>query len=96
MIEMTLPSRHNTEFYEWMGKKHLGFFQTAEPGKQTPNSGVKGSGANHYPRAPALIPMSTALLVYFYSYFINLLSNCINIEVSKPTIPQSPGISGQN
>ena len=78
---------HNTEFHEWMGKKHLGFFQTAEPGKRTPNSGVEGSGANHYPRAPALIPMSTDLLVYFYSYFINLLSNCIIIGVSKPTIP---------
>ena len=29
------------------------FFQTAETGNRTPNSGVKGSGANHYPRAPA-------------------------------------------
>ena len=36
-----------------MGKKHLCFFQTAETGNRTPNSGVKGSGANHYPRAPA-------------------------------------------
>ena len=40
---------HNTEVYEWMEKKHFGFFQTAETGKRTPNSGVKGSGANHYP-----------------------------------------------
>ena len=37
-----------------MGKKHFYFFQTAETGNRTPNSGVKGSGANHYPRAPAL------------------------------------------
>ena len=44
----------NTEFYEWMGKKRFCFFQTAETGKRTPNSNVKGSGANHYPRAPAL------------------------------------------
>ena len=29
------------------------FFQTADTGNRTPNSGVKGSGANHYPRAPA-------------------------------------------
>ena len=29
------------------------FFQTAETGNRTPNSWVKGSGANHYPRAPA-------------------------------------------
>ena len=38
-----------------MGKKHFCFFQTAETGNRTPNSGVKGSGANHYPRAPAPI-----------------------------------------
>ena len=44
---------HNTDFHTWMGKKHLCFFQTAETGNRTPNSGVKGSGANHYPRAPA-------------------------------------------
>ena len=30
------------------------FFQTAETGSRTPISGVKGSGTNHYPRAPAL------------------------------------------
>ena len=40
---------HNTDFHTWMGKKHFCFFQTAETGNRTPNSGVKGSGANHYP-----------------------------------------------
>ena len=45
---------HNTDFHTWMGKKHFCFFQTAETGERTPNSSVKGSGANHYPRAPAL------------------------------------------
>ena len=45
---------HNTDFHTWMGKKHFCFFQTAETGNRTPNPGVKGSGANHYPRAPAL------------------------------------------
>ena len=53
----TLPSvteaPHNTDFHTWMGKKHFCFFKTAETGNRTPNSGVKGSGANHYPRAPA-------------------------------------------
>ena len=44
----------NTEFYEWMGKEHFCFFQTAETWKRTPNSSVKGSGANHYPKATAL------------------------------------------
>ena len=46
---------HNTDFHTWMGKKQFCFFQTAETGNRTPNSGVKGSCANHYPRAPALI-----------------------------------------
>ena len=45
---------HNTNFHTWMGKKQFCFFQTAEAGNRTPDSGVKGSGANHYPRAPAL------------------------------------------
>ena len=44
---------HNTEFYEWMGKKHFCFFQTAKTGKGTQNSSVRGSGANHYPLALA-------------------------------------------
>ena len=29
------------------------FFQTAKTGNRTPSSGVKGSGVNHYSRAPA-------------------------------------------
>ena len=40
---------HNTSFHTWMGKKQFCFFQTAETGNRTPDSGVKGSGANHYP-----------------------------------------------
>ena len=44
---------HNTTSHTWMGKKQFCFFQTAETGNRTPDSGVKGSGANHYPRAPA-------------------------------------------
>ena len=43
---------NNTEFYTWMGEKHFCFFQTAVTGNRTPNSNVKGSGANHYPRSP--------------------------------------------
>ena len=45
-----------------MGKKHFLFLSNrrdrepnADTGNRTPNSGVKGSGANHYPRAPALV-----------------------------------------
>ena len=43
---------HNTNFHTWMGKKQFCFSQTAETGNRTPHP-VKGSGANHYPRAPA-------------------------------------------
>ena len=46
---------HNTDFHTWMGKKHFCFFQTAETGNRTPSFGVKGSGANLYPRAPVLV-----------------------------------------
>ena len=43
---------HNTNFHTRMAKKQFCFFQTAETGNRTPHSGVKGSGANHYPSAP--------------------------------------------
>ena len=41
-------------FTRGWGRNNFCFFQTAETGNRTPDSGVKGSGANHYPRAPAL------------------------------------------
>ena len=47
---------HNTDFHTWMGKKHFCFLQIAETGNRTPNSGGKGSGANHYPRPSAQNP----------------------------------------
>ena len=40
-------------FTRGWGRNIFCFFQTAETGNRTPNSGVKGSGANHYSRAPA-------------------------------------------
>ena len=40
-------------FTRGWGRNIFCFFQTAETGNRTPISGVKGSGANHYPRAPA-------------------------------------------
>ena len=52
---------YNTNFHTWMGKKQFCFFQTAETGNRTPDSGVKGSGANHYPRAPALKALESAV-----------------------------------
>ena len=41
-------------FTRGWGRNIFCFFQTAETGNRTPSSGVKGSGANHYPRDPAL------------------------------------------
>ena len=61
MIEMTLSSRHRIRNSNPGGLRpstlplgHKGTILTAETGNRTPNSGVKGSGANHYPRSPAL------------------------------------------
>ena len=56
-----------------MGKKQFCFFQTAETGNRTPDSGVKGSGANHYPRAPAhfyYVFQQQQLLEWIYYVFI--------------------------
>ena len=50
-------------FTRGWGRNIFCFFQTAVTGKRTPNSGVKGSGANHYPRAPALCSRPTDLWV---------------------------------
>ena len=46
-------------FTRGCGRNIFCFFQTAKTGNRTPNSGVKGSGANHYPRAPALQPIKS-------------------------------------
>ena len=51
---------HNTDFHTLMGKKQFCFFQTAETGNRTPAE-LKGSGANHYPRAPALLTSNAGL-----------------------------------
>ena len=65
MNEMTLSSRHRIRnsrsrrlptiltFTRGWGRNMFCFFQTAETGNRATNSGVKGSGANHYPRGPA-------------------------------------------
>ena len=56
---------HNTNFHTWMGEKQFCFFQTAETGNRTPDSGVKGSGVNHYPRAPALQGLIFTMKIIF-------------------------------
>ena len=77
---------HNTDFHTWMGKKHFCFFETAETGNRTPNSGVKGSGANHYPRAPAPAvtkTIATSLVSSKLDYCNSILSNIPNREINK-------------
>ena len=66
---------HNTDFHTWMGKKHFCFFETAETGNQTPNSGVKGSGANHYLIGPPPTFQATRcqLTVSLYHVYYHVL-----------------------
>ena len=47
-------------FTRGWGRNIFCFFQTAETGNRTPNSGVKGSGANHYPRALISLRISSS------------------------------------
>ena len=65
-----------------MGKEHFCFFQTAETGNQTPSSGVKGSGANHYPRAPAPDKGNTPLNISEYGPCTKHLK--VNKEANDP------------
>ena len=74
---------HNTEFHEWMGKKHSCFFRTAENGKRTPNSSVKGSGANHYPRAPRRRLNQPNPLLFDNINSANHRCKCIRINLDK-------------
>ena len=86
-----------------MGKKHFCFFETAETGNRTPNSGVKGSGANHYPRAPALsvteAPQNIeSFLVRREETFVYLEPECRGRErdrdlrlLRQAALPASPG-----
>ena len=55
-----IESEYATSWSRYIGLIHFCFFQTAETGKRIPNSSVKGSGANHYPRAPASPPPISA------------------------------------
>ena len=73
---------HNTNFHTWMGKKQFCFFQTAETGNRTPDSGVKGSGANHYPRAPAHIT-NTEIYVSLNLWPITFVCNWTHITNTK-------------
>ena len=70
-----------------MGKKHCCFLQTAETENRTLNSSVKGSGANHYPKAPAQIgpgePPEDGEMTLPYRHRIQ------NLEVLRPGGPEA-------
>ena len=81
-------------FTRGWGRNIICFFQTAETGNRTPNSGVKGSGANYYPRAPALIVCNIKLrklgktgqylfLMTNDLQLIYIYVNCIQFSVQK-------------
>ena len=59
-------------FTRGWGRNIFCFFQTAETGNRTPNSGVKGSGANHYPRAPAHVMGQQTWKYWVRMYYIGL------------------------
>ena len=66
------------------GRNNFCFFQTAETGNRTPNTGVKGSGANHYPRTLALHQLwplyfncpLTIILTFNLLYMIVFITHC--------------------
>ena len=55
------------------GEETFCFFQTADTGNRTPNFSVKGSGANHHPRAPS--QMLTCKLPSKHKTFVQHLYN---------------------
>ena len=80
-----------------MGKKQFCFFQTAETGNRTPDSGVKGSGANHYPRAPAHSRMEDSLIgVLLLRVVENTETVGLKFVHRLQHFPNSKLISGRN
>ena len=69
-----------------MGKKHFCFFQTAETGNRTPNSGVKGSGANHYPRAPAQYSHIEEFDIHEFEELLSDIHCPMSLHISLPKI----------
>ena len=66
------------------GEETFSFLKTAETGNRTPNSGVKGSGANHYHRAPALDTLKEKLttppILAYLDYDIPFVLQLMRVE----------------
>ena len=69
-------------FTSGWGKKHFCYFQTAKTEKRTPNSSVKGSGANHYLRAPAQRGFAIILISLSRRETVNQITE--NITENRP------------
>ena len=100
----TLPPGHGgcqQYFNTWMGKKHF-FFQTAVTGDQTPNSSVKGSGANNYFRAHAqrehVVDVLRVSEITIWPHFnLGICYNTWRQNISLVAwLTQSPGVPGSN
>ena len=72
-------------FTRGWGRNMFCFFQTAETGNRTPNSGVEGSGANHYPRAPAF-EKSKEWTIYFHIFLMVKIMQPNYIYVFQDTL----------
>ena len=72
--------RHPTilTFTRGWGRYIFCFFQTAETGSRTPNSGVKGSGANHYPTKGffSIWNQFNSCIRLLFHYFIHCFMHC--------------------
>ena len=66
-----------------MGKNYFCFFQTTKIGKRAPDSSVKGSGANHYLRAPpggsSESRFDQLAMTLSQSFLVLILSPCVLI-----------------
>ena len=84
----TLPLGHGGSPQYWLS--HVDgeetFVVSFKPtGNRTPNSGVKGSGANHYPKAAALdVRLEDHLKLFLYNTSHRfLVSVCINMPLES-------------
>ena len=71
-------------FTRGWGRNIFCFFQTAETGNRTPNSGVKSSGANHYPRAPALAQLENQVGNFFSQWSVIQMYRCALLRYALP------------
>ena len=97
----TLPLGHGVSRQYWLshvdGEETFFVSLTAETGNRTPNSGVKGSGANHYPRAPARCTSYRGCRPthHILVHWASVVAHCwFNAEQSSTALNQHKSITG--